>query len=294
MIERIPGWSWAVRQRGIYLFPPEGQEAGGVFYVERQRPLRRMRDIVAALPTPRRPLEISRVERTTTWEGEYGAIATLVAADGSVGRTVGAVFGDDFYSLVVGIPGRPDQYARFDEVVRRLVHDDSHMLGVRRRRFVYDPPTGWHGLLAPPFHAHWYPWDYPRNPSNLAVGPAVPIPSGDTAFARSVLGSMVANISGGTMVDPGAMTPMTSRSGVSGGSWWFSPTHRPGVVLTYDIVLFEDRRYLYSLLLQSPTARRDENLGAMKQVIESLEPIPSGSSVAQTAGGDVLGVWMEE
>src|SRR6185295_441941 len=92
---------------------------------------------------------------------------------------------------LVGTCRQPDQAEAFGAVVRELTLGDVHLLGVRRRRFVYTPPEGWHGL-AQLFEATWYPTDYPLRDLSLTVTPAVPAIGG---LARGLLAAIAGDAS---------------------------------------------------------------------------------------------------
>ena len=260
MIEPIPGWSCELRASGYTLIPPEGEEAGTVRYVERVRPLRPMVDIVRDFGVA------SAIEHLVTVEGEHAAFA-VVEGQG-VEHAVGAVFADDFYSLIAG---RGADRERFREIVRGLVRHDTHALGVRRRRFVHDPPDGWHGFFAGSMHVHWIPLDYPRNQSSLSVFPALP----GAGSPSDLVEHHIAQVAGLQLL--GDPEPVTSGSGL-GGWWWLLDA---GGAL-HDFVVLQDDRYLYPLLLQSPVEHHGSNVRLLRRVVDTIEPIPGCAGLAHS------------
>jgi hypothetical protein len=276
MIDPIAGWTISQRASGIFVVPPDGQDAGAVRYHERVRPLRRMSDIVSAQPNPPGWVETSRtgIEPLTTVEGEHAALVTLCGTlDGvPIERTIGAVFGDDFYSLAIGLARRPDQFARFRAAVRQMVIEDTHMLGVRRRRFRHAPPPGWHGLSAGLAHTVYLPPHAPRDATSLIVYPALPVPPGDGSFVEDLVDAHVAAL-------------MTTRIPVAAGGltgeWWAVTAAEAAVAL--DVVVLQDLRYAYTIALQSPSAQHAANLPVLQAVLASVQPVPTGSSAQQAA-----------
>ncbi len=266
MIERISGWSWEPRRQGILLAPPD-RESGTLLYAERVRPIRTIRAILRTLDPSSHPLRLVGVEPTATDEGEHAVIATL-ADDAHHTRTVGVVYGDDFYSLCVGTPAAPDHAALFEAKVRECVARDAHGLGVRRRRFVYDPPAGWQGLLEGPFHAAWYPPDFPSNRSRLSVYPAMP--STNTVPTSALLAMMLESAD----LRERRVCDVTTPSGLSGTWEAVTLQHPDGSALRHDFITFDDRRYFYALVFEAPGPRYTEQLPVLEGVIRSIQPIP--------------------
>lgn len=290
MIARLPGWSAELCAAGLLLSPADRRQ-GSLFYAERVRPLRDihavLRDVELRFPSPR-PRRIVAIEPQVTDEGEYAVIATLTDRTGS-SRAVGVVYGDDFYALCVGLPADAAHEARFEELVRTCVARDTHALGVRRRRFVYAPPVGWQGNLTGPFHAAWYPLDFPRNLSCLLVDPATPAAGGEV-LDRWMVATVTSAVAGEVLET--STCEASALAGLSGT--WLQATVQPrsGAKLVYDYVVFQDDRYLYPLLLQSPADARESNLDVLRPVVRSVMPIPRG----RTRGDVELGVfkWLAE
>lgn len=276
MIERVAGWSWQLSREGIFLAPPDRR--GVMFYAERVRPLRRIEGVlahVAELFPTREPLRATRLERTITDEGEYALIATL-ASDAGPARTVGVVWCDDFYAVCVGMPSAAEHAALFEQQVRASIASDAHVLGVRRRRYLYAKPRGWHGLLEGPFHAAWYPLDFPANRSCLMMLPAIPT-TDDIELETWLLDTMMTS-SGGHVLARGSADAITTPSGLSGSWVGMSVKHSDGAELQHDLVALQDDRYLYAALLQSPPSAHGENLAIMRDVVRSIIPIPRTQS----------------
>ena len=281
VIDPIRGWSWDVRQSGILMAPREDAAAGLIRYTERVRPVRRPLDAALSLTTPadHAITGVSTPEPFVTTEGEYGS---LVVVDGTLGdqpvqRTIAVVFADDFYSLTVGVAFRREHFARIAATVAEVARGDAHMLGIRRRRFLYQPPAGWQGLAAGPYQAHWFPGDYPRNASMLTAYPALPATAGNAQVASLLVQHLEA--AGIELAALGEPTAVASGSHLS-GRWWSAEA---GDGAVHDLVFFEDDRYLYPLVLQSPVAALAANRGLLREVIAS--PSRSTSPIQPSSSG---------
>jgi hypothetical protein len=137
------------------------------------------------------------VERLTTVEGEYAAI--VMALD----RQRAIVLGDRHFVQLDGraAAGSEDGFAAaFREVVEKI----TLQLGVRRRRYHYEPPAGW---LAVPrgLTTDWIAPTRPRGATQIRVGAAVPV----GADVESVLTTLVAEVVGnGDTIELGARTEL--------------------------------------------------------------------------------------
>jgi hypothetical protein len=280
VIPRLPGWSWQVQQEGILLVAPGGPEAGAIRYTERVRPILSARALAASLP--RRSGDVSPwspPRRVVTDEGEYGVRFDREPDGGPYHRAVGVIYGDDFFALIDG-ESFADDGGELSATVDHLVAADAHLLGNRRRRFSYAPPDGWHGFLAGPFHAHWYPIDHPRDPSALTVPPAIPT-HGRLDFA-TVLRSLV-----DVDVAPGYTTEPFSTERLSGRWCRFEAIGQDAPLC--DVVILEDRRYAYAFALRSSPARHAASLQKLLRVVRSTEPIPGPRERA----AESLSTWVD-
>jgi len=75
---------------------------------------------------------------------------------------------------------------------------------------------------------------------------------------------------------------------------WLQATVQPrsGAKFVFDYVVFQDDRYLYPLLLQSPCDMHDENVETLRPVVSSVMPIPRSRS--QRVPRDGVLSWMTE
>lgn len=179
MVPLLPGWQRRCSADLSLFIHPAGAFAGALQYQERVRPLQRLADLIDRVLAQRPMFMPERIEpspRLLTAEGEYAGLAVIRGRIDSQPAEchVAAVFGDDFQSLLHGVVTQPALFAEFSEAVRVLITLDSHGLGVRRRRCIYSPPSGWQGLLRG-FAAEWLPPEFPSDATSITVFPANPL-----------------------------------------------------------------------------------------------------------------------
>jgi hypothetical protein len=296
MIPHTPGWSWELRSDAIWTAPPEGKGAGVIRYIERARPLTRIRDVVKTFERDGRfrVVRTSTPERIITREGEYGALVTVdgLLLEAPVQRTVATVFLDDFYSLIDGLALHADHYVRVADQVRNLALNDAHWLSpLRRRRFYYVPPAGWAGV-AGLLHAFWFPQDHPANASKLTVLPAFPVPPGSPSFIDDVAKDQLAFGDSFALETNSEATPIVTAGRIPGSQWDGLGT-AGGKVRYRDVHILEDGRFAYPLILESPPERRDENLVLLRKVTESIESLPQVGQAVTQASQKSMDYWVE-
>jgi hypothetical protein len=296
MIPHTPGWSWQLRHDAIWTAPPEGKAAGIIRYIERARPLARVRDVVKTLERDHRfrIVRTSQPERVITREGEYGAIVTVdgLLLEAPVQRTVAMVFLDDYYSLIDGLSLQTAHNVRVADQVRNLALNDAHWLGtLRRRRFYYVPPPGWEGV-AGLLHAFWFPRDYPANPSMLRVLPALPVYRGSQGFIEDLAYDQLASGPGFALETKSEARPIVTASRIPGSAWDGLGT-QGGAASYRDISILEDGQFAYAVTLESPPERREDNLVLLRKVIESIESIPTVGQVVTQESEKSMGHWVE-
>ena len=292
MISPLPGWHADLRQSGLLMFPPEGEDAGFIRYTEQCRPLRSMCDILESLAAPDdyEMGDVSASEHFATVEGEHVAVVTIsgTLAGEPVERTVGCVFADDFYAMTIGVALRRDQFARFRATVRELVEHDTFMFGVRRRRFVHAAPESWHGFFVGSMHTKWTPLDYPRTAALLTVYPALPAPAGEGEHAETFVREQAKQIGGRNLTHRGWAT---AASGLSGP--WFEVIVGTDDIIVHDFVVLEDGRYIYPIVLETVADQRANAVSTLWQVVESVEAIPERDGPTAQTCADVLAHWVD-
>jgi hypothetical protein len=268
MISPAPGWTVVSCDGGLRLEPPEGPQFGVLRYLERVRPIRAMQDVIDSHPVPINWIEhaASPIERLVTDEGEYAAVAwrTGVIDGQPCERSFGVVFADDFYARLTGVCFKVEAFEQFRHHVRDLLRRDCHMLGVRRRRFVYEPPPGWHGVLGGVFHATWLPPESPRDSTALLVMPAAPKSPGlGDALLHAVLG--------GAALDQVVIAKenITARNCLTGHVYRLRIGDRETT-----LAILEDERFTYAIRADSANRDAEAAYAALQALVATLEPLP--------------------
>jgi hypothetical protein len=291
MINPPAGWVVERRQSGLIMFPPD-RDGGVICHQDHHQPLRPVTAILSGLSTPLGwvPSRAPQIERLVTVEGEHAALCTMTGTlDGEPSeRVVGIVFTETFFTLTTSLVTRPDQFERFRSAVRQIVINDTFMLGIRRRRFVYARPAGWHGFSADSMHATWLPIDYPRTTAMLTVFPAQPVSVGTRDHAERFARLQAARLESDQVTCFGLL----ASTEISGQHWQIVAAG-DGEVILHDIAVLEDRRYIYPVVLETFADQREHNLATLMQVVRSIEPIPGAERSTDHAGADLFLHWSE-
>ncbi len=166
-----------VQQFGYHVVTAYPREMGARFrYYERIRPcptFHQLVDRVLDQDPAFRVHQLGTIARIVTNEGEYGAWVRIDGIRDGVRavRFVGAVFTEEFATLLDCVGLRARHFAELQARSRALITSEQLHLGPRPRRFYYEPPRGWQALVSGPT-ANWYPPDFPNNLSTIAVPPA--------------------------------------------------------------------------------------------------------------------------
>ena len=274
MIARLPGWSWDVRGGGVTLVPPEGRRAGAVRYVERLRPLRPVDAILRDKAGDTPGVTFGPIEPVVTAEGEYAAVVDVHGTmnGAPVQRTMGYVFADDWYSEVAVLALQPDQFARFAKIGRDVVRQVRLMLGVRRRRYVYRPPAGWHGYERLPQFVSWFSPRYPADPTSITVYPAIPVaPGQEVHFGMLPIGPPVS----AEVIDELAPPSEARTAKLFGAAWDLDIHDEHRRRLARRVVLVRDQRYLYTAYLDAAMGELAARAPLLDELLASIEPIPT-------------------
>ncbi len=166
---------------GAVYYPSDAErKVGGIRVAERQRPLRPLTELLEPHLEGMRKyvdqLVVRPVDFITTEEGEYAAFTTMSGIGKADGKPIlcsfGLVFGDAWYDRLDGWMTDEARFDSFLVAAREAVEKHVLFLGSgRARRFYYIPPPGWQGLQRD-LLTEWYPLDYPRHHSVIAVPPA--------------------------------------------------------------------------------------------------------------------------
>lgn len=292
MIPTPRGWKRVLLDEpndALVLYPPGGPATGMIGYRERVRPLASLRTLIDQFNAkhPEFVLSAERSEPLVTTEGEYAAVVTLEGSlDGKPAqRDLGYVFGDDFYAHISGLALQPEQFATFTATVRELTLHDSHRLGVRRRRFLYNPPAGWTAKERGFITSYLAP-GFPANGTAITVWPANPRRQNEdgTTLIDALLEEDRQN--GFVLEHRSAPAPLSSH-GLHGQSWEVIGTFANQPRTYRDLVVFEDGRYLYMLRLETlDAAHRPEHRKLFLEVVLSTLPLPGPSTQTATQGID--------
>ncbi len=271
--------------------------AGGAIirYRERLRPLQSVAAILRdrATDTRFRVTSIGPIEPHITAEGEYAAVVdvagVLDAPPGGgqprpLARSLGFIFGDDWYSEVTGIALQPDLVELVGHWVRRLVMESKLMLGVRRRRCVYTPPAGWYGYARLPLFMTWFPPEYPRDPTSITVYPALPTARGGdepASFGMLTVGAPASAEVLGEILDTAPI-----EVGAATGTMYELPIRdERNRIMRRTMVLMRDDRYLYASYLDRDAATAgptDEGLVRYRALLASFNPLPAANAPGTT------------
>lgn len=249
-----------------------------IHYVEKVRPVRRFRAIVQQLlaQDPRfADAQISAPEPILTVEGEYGALAMARAtAEGSsLTRYIGAVYGDDCVDVIDATAYSDSLVDWFGQLTRYLVYHCQLGLGVRARRYYYQPPAGWYPR-AEGLSCTWYPREFPRRSVALIVPPATPREGTvDQVWTSLLQSSHQLNFA---IEQTDGPEPFTSEHGLHGKTWCLSGRLPDAPQSFRDLVILADERYQYALMLESGAADARERCRALLPIVaRSIRPIPT-------------------
>lgn len=290
---------------GCVLRPPADpglEPAAELRYSEGSRPLLTAAAVVREVLSQQPdfvPEAQSRPELCITAEGEYAALVRVRGrlAGGSAERRddrpawhlIGAVYGEESMNVLDALVREPAALPAIAHTARALLYSARLQLGVRKRRFLYQPPEGWQplpsGLLC-----RYHPPDYPRQPTTLVVHPAMPRDAAQEAVVATFVrtyeqrGFVVDALSEGEAV--------TSDFGLHGKAFCLVGAFSGKPELTCDLLVLADARYLYALIAESgPAADRAELQRVLPAVARSVRPIPTPAPAPPEGRPSSLNYW---
>ena len=278
--------------------PPGGEPAAELRYSQGSRPVLPAaavaREVLAQQPEFTAEAQ-SRPELGITAEGEYTA---LVRVRGRLGprpalHLIGAVYGDESMNVLDALVVEAAALPTVAHTVRALLYADRLGLGLRKRRFLYEPPAGWlarrSGLLSRYFPPD-YPPDYPRRSATLVVHPAVPRDSSEETVLLTLLATYQQR--GFAVAALSAAEPVTTDFGLHGKAFCLVGSFPGKPELTCDLLVLADARYLYALIAESSAAPdRAELQGILPAVARSVRPIPAPAVRAPASPPTTLNYW---
>jgi hypothetical protein len=268
------GWPQIVGSNVVSAFPPE--RGARIRYYERVTPQPSFAVIVARMLASDplfEPVQIGDMQRLVSLEGEYGAwVAIDGRRDGSAAmKLVGALFLDEFATIVDVLCVIPAQYDEVRHVAVELLRNDKLYLASRPRRFFYAPPPGWHALPSG-MTANWYPLDFPNNLTSIAVPPAMSV---ERDGAREIEAAIEQALVGITLVST-TREEITTAAGLRG-----TIVHHQGTRLVGNgradnhVATFVTGGRLYTMRLDTAnTAKLGELRELFRAVVGSFKPLP--------------------
>jgi len=207
-------------------------------------------------------------------KGEYGAWVRLDGRrDGALAaRFVGAVFMEDFASVLDCVALRPAHFAQVESLSLAVLRSEAFQMTRRPRLFFYVPPVGWRGVPSGPT-ANWYPTDFPRNLSNIVVPPAVSI---EIEPARAIEDGL-SQLGAGLTVESSARDDITSTGGVKGACLRLHGLRAGRSEPIYrEMAMFVIGTRAYRMRLETTNAPKLLELREVfRGVVASFRPLPS-------------------
>jgi hypothetical protein len=199
-------------------------------------------------------------------EGEYGSVTRVRGlVDGVVTqRDVGALVGDGWSDVIIGITTNPTWFDRTSAHVYALLKHRAMWLGDRRRQVLYPPPPGWHGI-ARGLDAHWYPPAFPRDAARLVVFAALPCPNVDSETAASELEHAA------RATDP-ALADWSRGARQTAHGLLFQIRSGRMAQRQAHIAVAADARYVYAARLETTN---DAHVRILEQVLDGLQVVPT-------------------
>jgi hypothetical protein len=213
--------------------------------------------------------------RLSTLEGEFGCWAELVGTlrGRPARRWIAAIVLDASVVAIDGLSVDPDADVAISGCARHVFETASFGLGVRRRRYVYARPPGWHAL-AHGLVTTFYAPDYPNHRAQLVVYPAEPSSSSPVEVFDALLADETRRgfePAGPVTAEPFVWSLFSACHFSHAGRWRSDPGH-----FSRDAVVLADGRYYYVMRLESATPDRVEEARlALRDLALSVEPLPS-------------------
>ncbi len=278
------GWRSETTIGSVVLASPDQQTQ--MRYRMRIAPLRRFADVVDEATASLREWNTTQVaprERLVTHEGEH---AFSVALQGDwlgtrARRFIGAVYADDYQNVLDVISLGADAA---DARAMVLLHGASLQLGVRKRRYFYDRPLGWHGHTTG-LVTHWFPAQFPARPSTVIVYPANPTHEEPHAVFEAVVAHQ--QRIGAELRDVSSPTQIVGRHDLEGLHWRLTCVPGGGPLVHRDLVVFAHRSLTYALQLDSVRASDEDARATFLALARSVEPVPQGGVLAGVSRGSL-------
>jgi hypothetical protein len=278
----LAGWRRTFLADGLVLVSAEGPDAGVIRIHTRGQPLVRLRDLIdqlrARMPQASQAATVGAIEQVHTLEGEYAAIVPMTSRhnDQILDRTIGVIFGDEWFAAIDGLTTRPDAVEGMRAVVRRMTVQYSLGLGDNRRRpYWCEPPRGWKGLRV----GHGVSWMAPGFPKNHGL--VVVFDARPAALTTEHLQDRMLFEDLSQDFVPGPPQPpmqVVTKSGLRGQVTTVVGQLPGGVKRLIHNCALNDGKNLYLLRLESDEPNLAANRAAFMTAVHSVRPLPLRNS----------------
>jgi hypothetical protein len=217
------------------------------------------------------PPEPRREQAIVTRDAECAAIQHIT--EGERCLSIGVVFGEDFYRLILGT-GDQVMAIAVQHVVDRVTTDLSLGLAYKRRRwYSYAPPPGWGGQIRHRLVAEWMAPRFPNERALITVFPARP-------FTDTPAGAMdrhLHEMSWGGYVNESMEAPLmvTISERLSGVKWRLVGAWLDGVRTFTEVVFLQDGTFMYMMRLDHEGQNPEGHIAVLDTMVASVRPIPA-------------------
>lgn len=240
------------------------------------RPIASVATIIAGV---RRELGFSPPEpqgqrAVLTREAECAALHHVVEGERSC--TLGLVYGDDFYRLIIGL-GDQVMATAVQQLVERLTVELPVGLAYRRRRwYPYAPPLGWAGRLRHRLVAEWMAPRFPNERALLTVFPARPFSDPPSVAMERHLHEM----GWGGYIEESMEAPelVTVSERLTGARWRLVGAWEGRARTFTEVVVLQDETFVYMLRLEHEGQSPDAHVAVFDGVVHSVRPIPASAA----------------
>ncbi len=277
-------WSDRPSANGLILLPRQEEVPGCIIrYTERMVPQRSLWALVKEVLAFDAEFKVAAVEPVDCFLSDEGEHAAAVYVSGTAGgrpmaHMVGAIFAEDFSTLVDGRIRDTTRAESYRSVIRTLIQQDRLSLGMRRRRLLFIPPADWHAV-AFGLGTALYPPEYPRLLSCIVVSPAEPRSNGDFDIVAQ---RQREDARRGLQVIVGpdaAPTTHTTANGLLCTRYRSTYKAPDQTVVVRDLAVLRDDYYLYTLQLDATQhGRIDAHRKQFLDLVESVRPVPRSTA----------------
>ena len=238
--------------------------------------------------------EKSKITRLYTDEGEYAALIVVrgMFRGRAIAHIVSAVFADDF-STLLDARVEAEFIDEYSQLVLELTKADRLELGIRRRRYGFVPPAGWHPIPGIGLEIALVPPNYPALHASITMYPAQPLVDAQDPHEYQNLHDERVGLGPAEEIKNLAMVGPAERE--LRGEEWRTTRALPndqGKIVRHQVVL-RDERYLYVAKLEALEGDELEALHrAFSETVGTIEAIPLPLS-ARSTNSTLTGMWSD-